>query len=141
MSTGSVTSTGSTGAQSASSASSFNNLQPSDFMNMLITELQNQDPTNPMDTGQMLQQITQISTIESNDQLTSTLQGVLLGQNLAAGAGLLYQTVQGTDAAGNAVSGQVQSISVANGAVSLNVGTDSIPLANVSQVQPTGSSG
>ncbi|MGA2065368.1 MAG: flagellar hook capping FlgD N-terminal domain-containing protein [Thermoguttaceae bacterium] len=136
MSTGPVTATQSTTSTSSTANSGFNALQPSDFMQMLITELQNQDPTNPMDTSEMLDQITQISNIESNNQLTTTLQGVLLGQNLSAAAGLMYQTVQGLDASGNSVSGQVQSVSIANGAATLNIGNDSIPLANVSEILP-----
>jgi flagellar basal-body rod modification protein FlgD len=139
MSTGSVGSTQSTGNQNTTSNSLYT-LQPSDFMNMLMTELQNQDPLNPMDTGQMLQEITQISNIASNNQLGTTLQGVLLGQNLAAASSLLQQTVVGLDASGNQVWGQVQSVSIANGTATLNLGTDSLPLANVTEILPAGSS-
>jgi len=136
MSTGSVSPTQSTSSQSTTATGGLSALQPSDFMNMLMTELQNQDPLDPMDTGQMLQEITQISNIESNNQLTSTLQGVLLGQNLAAASSLLQRNVQGLDASGNTVSGQVQSVSVANGTASLNIGTDSLPLSNVTEILP-----
>jgi flagellar basal-body rod modification protein FlgD len=139
MSTGSVSPTQSTGTQSTTAKSGFNSLQPSDFMNMLMTELQNQDPMSPMDTGQMLQEITQISNIESSNQLATTLQGVLLGQNLAAASGLLQRTVQGLDASGNSVSGQVQSVSIANGTATLNIGNDSLPLSNVTEILPGGS--
>ena len=84
----------------------------------------------------MLQEITQISNIESNNQLTTTLQGVLLGQNLAAASSLLQRNVQGLDASGTRSPGQVQSVSVANGTASLNIGSDSLPLANVTEILP-----
>ena len=45
----------------------------------MITELQNQDPLNPMDNTQMLEQINQIRQIGATDKLTSTLDSVLLG--------------------------------------------------------------
>jgi flagellar basal-body rod modification protein FlgD len=139
MSTGAVSPTQSSSSKSTTANSGLNALQPSDFMNMLMTELQNQDPLSPMDTGQMLQEITQISNIESNNQLTSTLQGVLLGQNLAAASSLLQRNVQGLDAAGNSVSGQVQSVTVSNGTATLNIGNDSLPLSNVTEILPGGS--
>ena len=42
---------------------------------------------NPTDTTDMLNQFNQIREIASNDKLTDTLEGVLLGQNMAtAGA-------------------------------------------------------
>jgi flagellar basal-body rod modification protein FlgD len=139
MSTSSVSATQSTGTQSTTANSGFNAMKPSDFMNMLMTELQNQDPMSPMDTGQMLQEITQISNIESSNQLATTLQGVLLGQNLAAASGLLQRTVQGLDASGNSVSGQVQSVTIANGTATLNIGNDSLPLSSVTEILPGGS--
>lgn len=47
------------------------------FLKLLTTQLQNQDPTSPMDTNQMTDQLTQFSQVEqqisSNDKLDSIL--------------------------------------------------------------------
>lgn len=47
------------------------------FLKLLTTQLQNQDPTSPMDTSQMTDQLTQFSQVEqqisSNDKLDSIL--------------------------------------------------------------------
>ncbi len=134
MSTGSVSSTTSS-TQNSTANNAFNNLQPSDFLNMLITELQNQDPLNPMQSSQLLTEMSQISAISSNQQLASTLQSVASGQSLSAAAGLLQKTITGLDPSGNTVSGQVQSVSLANGVATLNIGNDTVSLSNVSQVQ------
>lgn len=68
--------TGSTTSTSATSASSTNpnaTLGKDAFMKLLLTEMQYQDPTQPMDTGQILQQTSQLATLESADNTNKTL--------------------------------------------------------------------
>jgi len=43
------------------------------FMQLFLTELQYQDPTDPMDTDKMLDQTAQLSTMEMNDNMKKTL--------------------------------------------------------------------
>jgi flagellar basal-body rod modification protein FlgD len=104
------------------------------FLQMLVTELQQQDPTQPMDSSQILDQVSQIEQIESSQQLSTSLNSVVMGQNLAAGAGLLNQNVTGLDSGGNTVSGVVSQVNVANGQVTLQVGNSNVGLSNVTQI-------
>jgi len=127
--------------QSSSSTNSFQSLTAQDFLNMMVAELQNQDPMNPTDSSEILQEVSQIDAIQSNTQLTSTLQGVQLGQSIATASALIGMSVAGTDAKGNAVSGTVSSASINNGAAQLQIGSSSIPLGNVTQVEGYNSSG
>ncbi|MCP1315092.1 MULTISPECIES: flagellar hook assembly protein FlgD [unclassified Halomonas] len=46
------------------------------FMTMLITQLQNQDPLNPMDNAEMTSQLAQINTVSGIEQLNTTLQSI-----------------------------------------------------------------
>jgi flagellar basal-body rod modification protein FlgD len=108
-------------------------------MNMMIAELQNQDPLNPTDNSEILQQISQIDAIQSNTQLTSTLQTVQLGQNIATASALIGMSVVGTDASGNSVSGTVSSASISGGAAQLQIGSSTVPLSNVTKVEGYGS--
>jgi flagellar basal-body rod modification protein FlgD len=107
---------------------------------MMVEELKNQDPTNPTDSSQILQEVSQIDAIQSNTQLTTTLQGVQLGQSIATASALIGMSVVGTDANGNSVNGTVSSASINNGAAQLQIGSSSIPLSNVTQVNGYGSS-
>jgi flagellar basal-body rod modification protein FlgD len=43
------------------------------FMQLLITKLENQDPTQPQDDSQMLAQLAQFSTLEQMQQMNDTL--------------------------------------------------------------------
>ena len=139
MSVGSVSnsSSSSSAASSTSSAADpFANLNLNDFIQMMITELQNQDPTNPMSSGQMLQEITQMGQISTAEQLDTTLTGMETGQNLSNASSMIGMQVEGTDAAGNSVNGTVSSVTITNGAPTLNVGSSSLTLDQITNILP-----
>lgn len=71
------------------------------FLMLLTTQLQNQDPTSPMDNQEFVAQLAQFTTLEQQVHMNSTLESVYMGiasMNNATMAGLV-----GTDvvAAGN----------------------------------------
>ena len=85
-------STSSTGGASGTSASDLQNT----FLQLLVAQLKNQDPTNPMDSSQMTSQLAQINTVSGISQLNTTLSS--LATQLTAGqqsqaALLIGQTV------------------------------------------------
>ena len=45
------------------------------FMTLLITQLQNQDPLNPMENSEMTSQLAQINTVSGIEELNATLNG------------------------------------------------------------------
>ncbi|HEX5393385.1 MAG TPA: flagellar hook capping FlgD N-terminal domain-containing protein [Rhodocyclaceae bacterium] len=51
------------------------------FLKLLTTQLQNQDPLNPMDNAQVTSQLAQINTVQGITQLNSTLQTMLDNSN------------------------------------------------------------
>lgn len=61
-----------------------------DFLKLLMTQLQNQDPTQPLDTNQFTSQLVQFASVEqqvnANTNLTSLIQITQGGQMLQAGA-------------------------------------------------------
>ncbi|MCE3025826.1 flagellar hook assembly protein FlgD [Salinicola sp. DM10] len=46
------------------------------FMTLLVTQLKNQDPTNPMDNSQMTAQLAQINTVSGINKLNDSLQAI-----------------------------------------------------------------
>jgi flagellar basal-body rod modification protein FlgD len=72
---------GSSGSTSAS-PNSPSSLQQT-FLQLLVTQLQNQDPTNPMDSSQMNSQLALINTVTGISQLNTTLTS--LASQLSAG--------------------------------------------------------
>ncbi len=83
-----------TAAGSASAASAAGGAQTSltnnynDFLKLLMTQLQNQDPTSPMDTNQFTSQLVQYSSVEqqiaTNTSLTQLIQLTQGGEVLQA---------------------------------------------------------
>uniref|UniRef100_UPI0035685EA9 flagellar hook assembly protein FlgD n=1 Tax=Novipirellula sp. TaxID=2795430 RepID=UPI0035685EA9 len=68
---------------------SFSSVDTDSFMKLLISELQNQDPLNPTDNAEMIQQISQIREIGATDQLTQTLSNLSNSQELVTASGLI----------------------------------------------------
>jgi len=109
-------------------------LDMEDFLGLMISELQNQDPLDPMDNSQMLQQISQIREIGATSQLTETLASVLRGQNLTSASSLMEKDVKALTDDGRTVSGRVTRVSVDAENVRLHIGADSVALKNISEI-------
>jgi flagellar basal-body rod modification protein FlgD len=145
MSTSGVNSNSSAAAAAASSSSSstaspFSNLSLNDFVTLLVTELQQQDPTQPVDNSTILNEVGQMDSISSNMQLNTTMQSMQLGQDVNTGSSLLGKTVTGIDTNNNSVNGVVNSVTVASGQVQLNVGSQVMNISNVASIVGSSSS-
>jgi flagellar basal-body rod modification protein FlgD len=66
------------------------------FLKLLVTQMKNQDPLNPLDNAQVTSQLAQISTVNGIEKLNTTLQamanGFTAGQSLQA-AGMIGHNV------------------------------------------------
>lgn len=141
MATTGVSSTGSTNSTDTyntnpTGTNAFDSLNLDTFIKLMVAELQNQDPLNPMDNSEILQQVSQIRSIQSNQKLTDTLSAVLLGQNVSTGSSLIGRTIAGLNQDSKPITGQVDSVSIADGKTLLHVGQDEVELKNVSELMP-----
>ncbi|CAH2899971.1 MAG: Flagellar basal-body rod modification protein FlgD [uncultured Paraburkholderia sp.] len=118
---GSSNSTGGTSGTSGTSATDLQNT----FLSLLVAQLKNQDPTNPMDSSQMTSQLAQINTVSGISQLNTTLSS--LATQMSAG-----QQSQAALLIGSTVLAPGNSVSVASG----KAGAFGVQLANsVSDLQ------
>lgn len=125
---------GQVGQQVETGYDAFQQIGTDDFLKLIIAELQHQDPMNPTDTSDMLNQFNQIREIASNDKLTKTLEGVLLGQSISTASNLIGKLVEGMTSDGQKLIGQVDAAMVKNGEPSLLVAGNYIKLKNVLQI-------
>lgn len=89
MVTGVQSSTSTAAAQAAASSVAAEMGATQDrFLKLLVTQMQNQDPLNPMDNAQVTSQMAQLSTVSGIDKLNTTVQALsasmLASQSLSA---------------------------------------------------------
>jgi flagellar basal-body rod modification protein FlgD len=122
---------------SVASASNPYNLSPESFIQLMVTQLQNQDPTQPTSNQDLLAQMSQIGQLESSTQLQSTMASVTLQTQVGSASALIGKQVSGVDSSNNTSTGVVSSVSVAGGTVSLNLDSgETMPLTGLSSIQP-----
>jgi flagellar basal-body rod modification protein FlgD len=81
------------------------------FLSLLVTQLQNQDPSSPMDTNQMISQTTQLAMMEQITAQTKTGTENFSLQMRMAAAALIGQDVSYTAADGATVTGVASAVS------------------------------
>ncbi len=102
----------SSSATGSTTTTSSNSVDYNTFLQLLIAEMKNQDPTNPMDTSQYMSQFAQLSTVEQAMQTNSKLDALLSSQSLSQANGLIGKTVSFTDSTGASFSGKVVSVAI-----------------------------
>lgn len=118
----------------------YDSLDTKAFLRLMVAELQNQDPLEPMDSSQIIDQIASIRAIQSNDKLSDTLDATLLGQNLFTASGLIGKTISGLSSDAERVTGTVDRVEVANGVATLYIGDDAVSMKNITEIKSTSAS-
>jgi flagellar basal-body rod modification protein FlgD len=138
--------TGSTGSATGGSGKEVRDMKDLDinqFLQLMIAELTNQDPLNPMDNTQLVQQIGELRSIAASDQLTGTLQSMQTQQSLTTASSLIGKNVKALTEGGEDITGKVNSVSVEvdpddndKRSYRVKIGDQSIDLNNVREVLP-----
>lgn len=100
------------------------------FMQLLVARLQNQNPLQPVDDAEFIQQLTQFSMLDALNGLRGDFSSYLQGQDLLSAQNLLGKSVEADTGIGT-VSGIVQGIQASDGGIVLNVDGRLIELADV----------
>jgi flagellar basal-body rod modification protein FlgD len=127
---------------STNQAHDLKDLDLNQFLKLMISELQNQDPLNPMDNTQFVQQIGELRSIAASDQLTTTLQSVQTQQSLTTASSLIGKQVTALTSDNKDISGKVTSVSVevdekdnTKRTYKIKIGDQSVDLKNVREVE------
>jgi flagellar basal-body rod modification protein FlgD len=79
----------------ATKPNGFADLQSDDFIRIIFTELTNQDPLQPNDTGALLDQLNSIRSIESDLDLQKKLSSLVTENQLASASNMIGKFVGG----------------------------------------------
>lgn len=108
------------------------------FLELLVTQLQNQDPLNPTDNSEMVAQLAQFSALEQMSNLNTSfeaLSGDVDQLSFLSANSLIGKTVSGTDSSGATQSGTVSGVIMdSTNGISLVVGTTTLPISSITQI-------
>jgi flagellar basal-body rod modification protein FlgD len=103
-----TSSTSATAAATTAAAASQLSATQDRFLTLLVTQLKNQDPLNPMDNSQVTSQMAQLSTVSGINQLNATVQALSASMTSS-------QSLQATSMIGHAVLVPGNQITMASG--------------------------
>jgi flagellar basal-body rod modification protein FlgD len=136
--TGINSNTAANAASAASATAGKTAMSSADFMKVMLTQLEHQDPLNPTDSNQLLTQMAQISQLQSNQDMQSNIESLTLQQSIGAAGNLIGKDVNGLTETGDAVTGSVTSVRVSNKTVYLELDNGkALPMKNVMAITDT----
>ncbi|MEL5990606.1 flagellar hook capping FlgD N-terminal domain-containing protein [Microbacterium phosphatis] len=104
------------------------------FLQLLVTQLKNQDPSSPMNTNEMITQSTQLATMEQLTALSTTANETFALTMRQTAADLVGRQATYLDADDVAKSGIVTSVSFASATPQVMFGDVAVPLDKVSGI-------
>jgi flagellar basal-body rod modification protein FlgD len=118
------------GASTAAGAAP--SLSQSQFFQLLLAQMQNQDPLQPMNSSDFVTQLSQFSQLQSAQTLNTTLASFVTMQGMSQGAALIGKPVTYDPGNGQITKGTVDSVAVDNvGNVTLQIGGKSVALNQI----------
>ncbi len=103
-----ATSTNSAATQNSSAANG-TTLNYQNFLQLLVAQLKNQDPTNPSDPTTFVSQLASFSTVEQQVNTNSKLDALLTQATISQGASIVGHTVVSAD---GTISGKVAAVQI-----------------------------
>ncbi len=102
-------------------ANRFGELSSEEFIKIMLTELSNQDPTQPQDSSKLLDQVSSLRSIESNMELTGQMGNLIEQNQFATAANLVGKHIIGRDEQAMATQGTVVSAGIENDEIMLTL--------------------
>jgi flagellar basal-body rod modification protein FlgD len=84
-------------AKSAAASASKANLNYDSFLKLLVAQMKNQDPTQPMDSTQQIAQLATFSQVEQTIQTNTNLESLLQRTSLSEANAVIGKTVTSSD--------------------------------------------
>lgn len=127
-----------TTSSSSSSSSANSGINEQDFIQLFVSELQFQDPTQPLDNSQFLTQLAQFVSIEQQSQEVSGIGNLVTLSTQTQPLDLLSHSVQVSNTDGSTTTGQVTGVNYGSSGVTLTVtasGNQVLTNVTLSQIQ------
>lgn len=122
-----------TATDTTTTTSSASSLDYNAFLRLLIAQLKNQDPTEPMDSTQFVAQLATFSQVEQSVTTNSKLDSLLTAQSLTMADAFIGRTVTSAD---GSASGVVTSVKITSaGPIATLANGDTLTLGSGVSIQ------
>ncbi len=128
------TQAGATQSGAGAAASTASMLDPQAFLQLLVAQLQYQDPSNPVDTSSFLNQTATLTQVQSMTSMSDTLTSLLGAQQAQSATSMIGKQITYKDASGSQTQGVVTGASLFSGGATVQVGGTSVPLSSITEV-------
>ena len=108
----------------SATATQRNTIDQEDFIKLFLSQLQFQDPLEPVDNREFLAQLAQFSNLEQTRQTSQNTEGLLVMNSSAQALGLLNKKVE-TEARGAITAGTVTAVTFTSSGPELTIQTTS----------------
>ena len=125
---------GATGGVSIHTASSRASISRDQFLKILVSELTSQDPLEPMNNNDFIQQLVGLQSLEQTSTLTDSLSSFQKFMQMSSGSSMIGKTVKGQTGSGEQVQGVVGKVVLENGNVSVVVGSRKLPINSITEI-------
>lgn len=105
------------------------------FLQLLLIQMQSQDPLSPMEGQDFFQQLAQLSLLEQMWTMNDNLNSLMGQQQVLQASSLIGKVVEAIKDNGAQITGTVQGVRIVDEEVFLDVDGDSIPLSQVTAVR------
>ena len=122
---------------SADGKSGTDALGKDDFLKLLLVQLENQDPLNPMDNTAMIAQLAQFTSLEQMQNLNTQLQTFRQEQALMSSMSLTGKMAKLTLSDGSVVEGMIDKVRVEGGKTILTIGETEYNMEDVVSIELT----
>jgi flagellar basal-body rod modification protein FlgD len=106
------------------------------FMQLLVAQMRYQDPSNPVDSSQMMAQTATFTQVEKLEQIATQNAAMLVLQEASTAGAMVGRTATYTDTNGAPITGKVTAVRLAQGdqeAVAVIGGKD-IPVGRITEL-------
>jgi flagellar basal-body rod modification protein FlgD len=120
---------------SATMAASTSN--QTDFMAILLAQLKNQNPLEPMSSNDMMTQMAQLNSLQELKSIQASMDQLAAANSASFAASLVGKYVKATLNDGTKIEGTVDSTSFKNGVYLLNIGDKQFSLSTITDISQT----
>jgi flagellar basal-body rod modification protein FlgD len=117
------------------SSTGSNSLDESDFMVMLVAQLKNQNPMEPMDDKALMGQVTQLNSLHELQAISAQLKTLAAASQTSYAASLIGKHVKTYKTGEEPVEGQVTAMEIIDGDVILTIGDKTALLSTVTEIK------